>query len=413
MTEEQDQSQDLEHPKSCFVIGPIGDRLAPTGDDARRRFEEAEELWEYVIEPACAANGLEPVRADKISHPGEIPEQIFELLRDADVVIADLTGGNANVMYELGLRHTRDKITVQIGENERLPFDINTIRTFRFRRTSVGLSEVRDQLTETLKAALDGNASPVTATRVWSEGAADPSTSFESAQARARELAQSEPADAEDDEDEPGFVDILADGEEAIGEMGTVLGRLSGATVDMGSIATTMTERLEASDTAQGGFAGRLTLAKQFADEMAPPTGVLEEAAADYVEVLSRMDPAVTRIIAAAEEDPEERTELEEYLVSVVALATVTAESMEQAAVLAQVYGGMTSLSRVIKPVARRVERALRRVISASEVMEQWADRIRELPDWDENKAIEMAASWQSEDDSDSDGAGSPAPDLT
>lgn len=400
-----------EQARSCFVIGPIGDRLAPTGDDARRRFEEAEELWEYVIEPACAANGLEPVRADKISHPGEIPEQIFELLRDADVVIADLTGGNANVMYELGLRHTRDKITIQIGENERLPFDINTIRTFRFRRTSVGLSEVRDQLTEALKAALDGSGGAVTATRVWTQGSGNPATSFESAQARARELAMSEPPESGDGDDEPGFIDILADGEAALDEMSAVLGRLSGATVEMGTIATAMGERVEASDAAQGGFAGRLTIAKQFAEAMSTPTAALEEAAADYVEVLSRIDPAVVRIVGSAEEDTEERGDLEEYLASLVALADVTAESMDGATNMAQTYGGLASTSRVIKPIARRVERALRRVISASEVMEQWAERVRALPEWDETKVADALAEWAEDDEEPREGAA--APELT
>ncbi|WP_310526584.1 hypothetical protein, partial [Nocardioides sp.] len=63
-------------------------------------------MWENVFEPACEMFGLTPVRADKISEAGDIPEQIFTYLRDADIVIADVTGGNANVMYELGLRHT-------------------------------------------------------------------------------------------------------------------------------------------------------------------------------------------------------------------------------------------------------------------------------------------------------------------
>lgn len=400
----KDANEDGSTRPTCFVIGPIGDRLAPTGDDARRRFEEAEELWEYVIEPACAANDLAPVRADKISHPGEIPEQIFELLRDADVVIADLTNGNANVMYELGLRHTRDKITIQIGENERLPFDINTIRTFRFRRTSVGLSEVRDQLTETLRAALDGHTSPVTATRVWSAGTEDPSSSFVSAQARAAELAIAEPPEMDDDDDEPGFIDILADGEEAIQEMATVMGRLSDTTREMGVIATAVKGRVEEADAHHGSFAARLTVAKEFADKMAAPTSALEETAADYVEVLGRIDPAVTRIIAAAEGDAEERADLEEYLASVVALSIASAESMDHAANMAQTYGGMSSISRVIKPVAKRVERALRRVISASSVMDEWADRVRALPDWDESAAAEIAASWASNDDADSGG---------
>lgn len=41
-----------------------------------------------------------------IAEPGEITEQVFQRLRDDDLVIADVRGGNANVMYELGLRHT-------------------------------------------------------------------------------------------------------------------------------------------------------------------------------------------------------------------------------------------------------------------------------------------------------------------
>ena len=67
------------------------------------------------------------MRADGLLRAGEITEQVFRRLRDDDVVIADLTGANPNVMYELGLRHTREKVTLQVGEYGRLPFDVNVI----------------------------------------------------------------------------------------------------------------------------------------------------------------------------------------------------------------------------------------------------------------------------------------------
>lgn len=379
---------------TCFVIGPIGDRLAPTGDDGRRRYEEAEELWEYVIQPACAVNALSPIRADKISHPGEIPEQIFELLRDADVVIADLTGGNANVMYELGLRHTRDKITIQIGENERLPFDINTIRTFRFRRTSVGLTEVRDELTAALRAGLEGRGSPVTATRVWSTASTSGANLVASARAREEAVAASTPVDDDDDDDEPGLIDVMADGEAALGSLTEIMTRLNEAVVQMGELATEFSGRLTEADETHGSFAARLTVARQFSESMQVPTSQLEEAAADYVEALSRVDPAVVRFISAAEDDPEERQSLDDYLVNVVALARVTEESMENASTMAQVYGGLSKSTTILKPVSKRVERALRRVVSASEVMNTWASRVRSLPDWDEERATAEVGSW-------------------
>jgi hypothetical protein len=150
--------------RTCFVIGPIGSKLAAIGTAGRAAYEESIRIWEKVLEPACAHFDLAPVRADRIAQPGEITAQIFEWLRDADVVIADVSGGNANVMYELGLRHTRDRPTVQIGEYERLPFDVNVIRTIQFTRTEAGLLDLRGELIEALRAALLGGATRLTPT---------------------------------------------------------------------------------------------------------------------------------------------------------------------------------------------------------------------------------------------------------
>jgi hypothetical protein len=197
---------------TCFVVGPIGNRLAAAGTPDRETYEDSLRVMEEVIAPACAHHGLEPVRADNLARAGEITEQIFRRLREDDVVIADLTGANANVMYELGLRHTRDKLTVQIGEYGRLPFDINTIRTIQFSRSAMGLINARDELIEVLAAGLAGDYDQVTATRIWTElglGAEDNATAGEAAPTE--ETAADE---ATDGADERGFLDIMADSEE-------------------------------------------------------------------------------------------------------------------------------------------------------------------------------------------------------
>lgn len=151
----------------AFVVGPIGDKDADDGSPARLAYEEGIQVFEDVIVPACTAFGLEAVRADMISEAGEIPEQIFRQLRDCPVVIADLTGANPNVMYELGLRHTTGRVTVQIGERGRLPFDVAAIRTIMFKRTEAGLVQARKDLAKSLAANLDTGGNPVTATRIW------------------------------------------------------------------------------------------------------------------------------------------------------------------------------------------------------------------------------------------------------
>jgi hypothetical protein len=62
----------------------------------------------YIIEPCPALKEFDygpPVRADGLNEPGRITSQIITWLKEADLVIADLTWNNANVYYELSLRH--------------------------------------------------------------------------------------------------------------------------------------------------------------------------------------------------------------------------------------------------------------------------------------------------------------------
>jgi hypothetical protein len=104
--------------RTCFVIGPIGNKFAAHGSDERAAYEESLEVWEEVVLPACNSYSLDPIRSDGLARPGEITEQIFRRLRDDDVVIADLTGANPNVMYELGLRHSHYYASLLIRHGE-------------------------------------------------------------------------------------------------------------------------------------------------------------------------------------------------------------------------------------------------------------------------------------------------------
>ncbi|MFJ6002729.1 hypothetical protein [Arthrobacter sp. NPDC092385] len=79
----------------CFIVSPIGSKLEAPGTEGRMRYEESLQMWEEVFQPACDQFGLKAIRSDKISESGEIPMQIFEYLRDAEVVIADLSGATS------------------------------------------------------------------------------------------------------------------------------------------------------------------------------------------------------------------------------------------------------------------------------------------------------------------------------
>jgi hypothetical protein len=82
-----------------------------------------------VFSPAIKDAGLEPVRADELFSTGTVIEQIWEQIRRAKVLLADLTGKNANVFYELGLAHAKRKpVVFTSGKLEDVPFDLRHLR---------------------------------------------------------------------------------------------------------------------------------------------------------------------------------------------------------------------------------------------------------------------------------------------
>ena len=114
-----------EKQKTCFVIAPIGDHESLI----RQR---SDQILKHIIEPVAEKCGYEAIRADKISVPGIITTQIIEHIINDDLVIADLTGQNPNVFYELAVRHCAKKPILQIIQlGESIPFDVNPTRTIQ------------------------------------------------------------------------------------------------------------------------------------------------------------------------------------------------------------------------------------------------------------------------------------------
>jgi hypothetical protein len=102
----------------CFVIMPFSDTNHCT---------EAEwtAVFETLIKPAVEQAGLGYECRRSSATRGNLVAQIVESLRDAHVVVADLTDRNANVFYELGVRHTLENRTILISQNrDSIPFDL-------------------------------------------------------------------------------------------------------------------------------------------------------------------------------------------------------------------------------------------------------------------------------------------------
>ena len=77
--------------KTCFVIMPFGS----SSPELKKKFDG---VYKGIIVPAVQEAGYDVIREDISATPGSIPKSIVKKLAESDMVIADLTGINPNVL---------------------------------------------------------------------------------------------------------------------------------------------------------------------------------------------------------------------------------------------------------------------------------------------------------------------------
>ncbi len=111
----------------CFVMMPFAGWFQSYYDD--------------VFVPAIEDADLEPRRVDDLYRPSTIVHDIWRYIRQSPVMLADLTGRNPNVFYELGLAHAAGKPVLLVTQSiDDVPFDLRALRIIEYdvRRTHVG-----------------------------------------------------------------------------------------------------------------------------------------------------------------------------------------------------------------------------------------------------------------------------------
>jgi hypothetical protein len=88
-----------------------------------------DEYYDNIYQPAIEEAGLIPRRADDLYRPSAIVHDIWDLTQKAKIILADLSGKNPNVFYELGLAHAIAKPAILVTETiEDVPFDLRALR---------------------------------------------------------------------------------------------------------------------------------------------------------------------------------------------------------------------------------------------------------------------------------------------
>lgn len=128
--------------KICFMVTPFGTKETqlPAGrGPAKINFDL---LWIRLFEPLITALGYEPVRADA-DLGASIIRDMIERLALSDLVLADVTLPNANVFYEVGVRHAACETgcVLVAAKWTRQPFDTQSMRYEPYELTTEAISE--------------------------------------------------------------------------------------------------------------------------------------------------------------------------------------------------------------------------------------------------------------------------------
>ena len=143
----------------CFVIMPFGD---PQKEPERA--SKLELTYSDCIKPTVESikipgepdESISCHRADMASRPGEIITHVIENLVSADIVIADLSGRNPNVFYELGVRHAVNNNTILIADSlDAIPFDLRGLRTIIYKWDAEHMLKLQKSLKNAINEILE------------------------------------------------------------------------------------------------------------------------------------------------------------------------------------------------------------------------------------------------------------------
>jgi hypothetical protein len=130
--------------KVCFVLMPFGDS------------SDLQNVYFDHVKPIIERLGLRCERADDIHDISGVMQSVWEGINRAGIVIADMTGRNPNVFYELGIAHTLGKPVIMITQSmDFVPFDLKHLRCIVYDYKPAKISRFEEALRKTISTVLE------------------------------------------------------------------------------------------------------------------------------------------------------------------------------------------------------------------------------------------------------------------
>lgn len=210
-----------------FVVTPFTEDFLALFEEFKRQFGESFDF----------------TNAGDLDNQQNILKDIVEGIANADVIIADLTGLNANVFYELGLAHAMNKKVIIITQDiDELPFDIKSYRANQYSLQFNKLPSLINELRKLLQGAIDGSVK-------YGNPVSDYAPNFQKPQIE-KSVAQITSDDTEEKGEilveggDRGFLDYIADIEESSQIMNEEITAMGSEMQEMGQSVTNATSEI-------------------------------------------------------------------------------------------------------------------------------------------------------------------------
>lgn len=138
--------------------------LIPPGEGGPRAFmvmpfghEDLQVVYEEFIKPALERKcHVTCIRGDDIFGSNVVMDDVSAAISTADLVVADLTGKNANVFYEVGIGHALSKPVLLLAQTmDDVPFDLRHRRVLLYEYTPLGVKHLEETIVEHVKDMLN------------------------------------------------------------------------------------------------------------------------------------------------------------------------------------------------------------------------------------------------------------------
>ena len=194
-------------------------------------------------------------------------------------------------------------------------------------------------------------------------------------------LEESKSVEAEE-EFPPGFYESMAEAEALLPEWQTIIVRIGELSREIGEAMEKATAEVAVSDKRNGGFAGRLRVAKNLAATLSPVANEMESLSAQYSSTLVRVDPGVLtiiRLVGEAVDDQSEASEVEQardLFESITGFATISRDNVETIGTFIGTLASIGNFDRGLGQQMRKIKSALQKIIDGQAVMDEWQQRI-------------------------------------